>query len=64
VNLAPTLDLGLVPILRVTLEVFLGQLPGEGEVTSEFFADVGVAHNLKKVRFQPMRSDPNALIID
>jgi hypothetical protein len=38
----PALDLGLVPILRVALKVFLCQLPGKGDVTGELFADEGV----------------------
>jgi hypothetical protein len=40
-EVAPTLDLGLVPLLREALEVFLGVLPGGGALLGEFLAMKG-----------------------
>jgi hypothetical protein len=41
-DLTPALDLGLVPVLRVTLKVFPRQLSGEGQVAGELLADVRI----------------------
>jgi hypothetical protein len=42
-DFAPALNRGLVPIFRVTLEIFTRQLPGIDGIAGEFFSDVGVA---------------------
>jgi len=43
-DLTPGLDLGLIPILGVTLEVLTRQLASMDKVAGEFFSDVRVAH--------------------
>jgi hypothetical protein len=40
--MAPALDLGLIPILRVTLEIVLGERPGGRSLLGELLTDEGI----------------------
>jgi hypothetical protein len=42
-QIAAALDLGLVPILRVALEIFVGQFPGGRVLLGKFLANEGVS---------------------
>src|SRR5450432_1117394 len=41
-QIAPALNLGLIPILRIAGEVFLGQFSGGGMLSGELLANEGV----------------------
>ena len=74
-EVAPTLDLGLVPRLRESPKVFLGVLPGGGALLGEFLADeqisghcpidahpatVGYRPSVRKAVALPLRLRKNA----